>query len=211
MPFIIIQNGLTLKIPTQGTTDWDTEFLNEFATPISGHSHTGNGDGNQLGAGSIQDDSMDDRKIRLRTLEYLRSRNNAGSGDVDLIRANSNDEIELADEIWHDGDRSRKRISLVNNQVAAAATGLELDASKDKSLFVHYRIDRQGTANLHEEGCFTIVNKDGSYSIEGHEYVGDEAGIEFSMNVNALEYVSTDNAGSTTNYMYTLTKRFGEV
>lgn len=198
-------------MPTRGTTDWDSEFLAEFATPISGHSHTGNGDGNQLGAGSIQDDSMDDRKIRLRTTEYLRSRNNAGSGDVNLIRANVNDDIEIDGEFFHDGERSRKRLSLVNNQASATPTGLSLDASDDKALFVHYRIDRQGTANLHEEGEFTILNKDGSYSIEGHKYRGEEAGVIFSMNSNVLEYTSTDNPGSSTNFMYVLTKRFGEV
>jgi hypothetical protein len=202
MPFITISGGLTLKVPTRGTTDWDTEFLNEFATPISNHTHTGSGDGAQLGAGSIQDDSMDDRKIRLRTNEYLRSRNNAGSGDVNLIKANASDEIELDGEFWHDGERSRQRLSLANNQASAAATGLSLDASDDKSLYVHYRIDRQGTGNLHEEGHFTIVNQDGAYSIEAHEYVGEDAGIDFSMNANSLEYTSTDNPGSTTNYMF---------
>lgn len=210
MPFITISGGLTLKIPTRGTTDWDTEFLNNFATPISTHTHTGSGDGAQLGAGSIQDDSMDDRKMRLRTTQYLRSRNFAGSGDVNLIRANSEDKIEIDGEVLLDGSCSRNVISLANNQAAAAATGLSLDASDDKSLKVKYMIDRQGTADLFEKGEFVIVNKNGSYSICGHEYCEDEAGISFSMNSNSLEYTSTDNPGSTTNKMYVILERFGD-
>lgn len=211
MPFILIQGGLTVKVPTKGTTDWDTEFLNEFATPISNHSHTGNGDGNQLGSGSIQDDSMDDRKLRLRTNEYFRSRNFSGAGDIDLIKSNADDVIELGAEAKIEGLISKTKLSLVNNQASATNIGLSLDALSDKALYVHYMIDRQGTADLFEAGSFYILNKEGSFTKEAHKYQGDEAGITFSVDGSGnIQYISTDNTGSTSDSVYVIVQRFGE-
>jgi hypothetical protein len=210
MPYIIISGGLTLKVPTRGTTDWDQEFLDNFATPISEHAHTGSGDGDQLGGGSILDDSLDDRKVRLRTTEYLRSRNNAGSGDVDLIRADANDEIEMAAEVWTDGTRARNLYTFVNNQAVPAALGPVLDTSRDLALRVKYKIERLGTANLAEFGTLDIIYKDSAFELV-QDYVGDDAGLTFSITgAGVLQYVSTDNPGSSSEKVYIMTERFGD-
>lgn len=96
MPFITLTGGLTIKVPTRGTTNWDSVLLSDTFQKISEHDHSGGGNGAQLGAGSIADDSIDDRKIRLRNNEYLRARNNAGTADVDILKINLSDNLELA-------------------------------------------------------------------------------------------------------------------
>lgn len=210
MPFIIISGGLTLKVPTRGTTDWDQEFLDNFATPISEHAHTGSGDGAQLGAGSILDNAIDDRKMRLRTNEYLRSRNNAGSGDIDIIRADSNDELEMAAQVWMDGTRARTLIAFNNNQAVAANLGVSVDTTRDLALRVKYKIERLGTANLAEFGTLDIIYKDSAFELI-QEYAGDKSGVTFSITgMGALQYTSTNNAGSTSERIFLITERFGE-
>ena len=210
MPYIIISGGLTLKVPTRGTTDWDQEFLDNFATPISEHAHTGTGDGDQIGTGSLLDNAADDRKVRLRTNEYLRSRNNAGSGDVSIIRADSNDEIELADQVWLDGTRARMLIAFANNQAVAANLGVSLDTTRDLSLRLKYKIERLGTVNLAEFGTLDVVYKDSNFELV-QEYVGDKSGVTFSVTgAGVFQYTSTDNTGSSSERIFLMTERFGE-
>lgn len=223
MPFITISNGLTLQVPTRGTTDWDTEFLNNFATPISEHQHTGSGDGAQLGGGSIQDDSLDDRKLRLRTNQYFRSRNAAGDGDINLLKANSSDtivlgpetitggEIEIALEIKTAGLKTKRAFSFTNNQSSATdITGVQAVVGTDNALRVKYSIKREGTANLYENGTLDVYYNGVGFDCV-QEFYGDDSGVSFSVTAaGQLQYTSSDNAGSTSETMYLLTERFGD-
>jgi hypothetical protein len=210
MPFITLTGGLTLKVPTRGTTDWDTEFLNNFATPISNHQHTGSGDGAPLGGGSLQDDSLDDRKVRLRTDKYLRSRNNAGDGDIDIIKSNSDDELELADEVIVPGLKSKINFGFLNNQATPAnVTGVLADPASDIQLVMEYGIKREGTADLMEGGVLKAVYNGTDFDLI-QRYSGQDSGVTFTMTAGGqLQYTSSDNAGSTDETMHFTTVRIG--
>lgn len=211
MPFITISNGLTLKVPTRATTDWDQEFLDNFATPISGHQHTGSGDGAQLGGGSIQDDSLDDRKIRLRNNQTLRSRNAAGSSNIDILKVNADDEIELASSPLMDGMRNKTIFAFTNNQSSAAdVTGISIDSSTETAMEIRYAIKREGTADLFEKGKLEVIYNGTDFNLI-QEYMGDDSGVTFSMTAGGqLQYTSSDNAGSSSELMYLITDKLGD-
>lgn len=90
-----VSNGLTLTFPAPGDRNWGELFREQFATPISGHDHTGGGKGVQLTAGSLQNNSIDDNKIRLRNNQHLRGRNAANSADVNLLKVDASNELRL--------------------------------------------------------------------------------------------------------------------
>jgi hypothetical protein len=99
MPFLTLTGGLTIQVPTKGTTNWEETLRLECFQKISEHDHTGGGKGLQLGSGSIVDDSMTDLKVRLRFDQFLRSRNEANSADVSILRITTSDKLEIAPEI----------------------------------------------------------------------------------------------------------------
>ena len=66
---------------------------------IAEHQHTGSADGAQLSTGSIAANAITGAKIRLANNEYLRSRNAAGSDDINALKINASDKIELGAEI----------------------------------------------------------------------------------------------------------------
>lgn len=105
----IISSGITFTIPSRGEVDWDAVMSTAFTT-ISGHDHTGSGNGLQLGTTSLSSDSVTDAIIRLRNNQFLRARNNAGSGDVDIIKINASDLMEFSQDI------NDTHIVLRNNQ-----------------------------------------------------------------------------------------------
>jgi len=94
MPFTTLA-GLRIKAPTRGTRNWDAVVLTDTWTPISQHQHTGDPDGLQIPTGGIADNAITGAKIRLSNEEYLRSRNAADDGDINIVRVNSSDVVEL--------------------------------------------------------------------------------------------------------------------
>lgn len=95
MPFTTIAKGLTIKVPTRKTKNWDSTLLTELFDVISSHTHQGSGTGNQIANAGIAANSVDDGKIRLRNNQWLRGRNAADTGDINLIRANGSDAVEV--------------------------------------------------------------------------------------------------------------------
>lgn len=91
-----ISQGLTLVVPDSNATGWGQTFLNDFATPISAHNHTGGGNGVQLGASSIQANALNGTNVRLQNDTYLRARNAANSGDLSLIKADNSDVLRFS-------------------------------------------------------------------------------------------------------------------
>lgn len=182
MPFITLTGGLTLKIPTRSTTDWDQEFLDEFAAPISEHTHTGAGDGAQLGAASISDDALDDRKIVLRNGESLRILNTDGSDTRSLIRS---------------GD-----LNLINNQaVLTSIADLFFDPAIERHIQINYTVTRIGTDTITQSGMITLAHNGTDFD-QADVVIGD-AGIDFCINASGqLQYTSTDNAGSSSELMH---------
>lgn len=211
MPFITITGGLTLKVPTRSTTDWDTEFLNNFATPISTHQHTGSGDGQQLGGGSIQDDSLDDRKLRLRNNQPLRGRNAAGTGDINMLKVNADDEVEMSSAPLTPGLRNSTIFSFTNNQSSAAnVTGISADGSQETGMRIKYAIKRDGTSDLRESGLLEATYDGTAWNLT-QEYSGQDSGVTFSITAaGQLQYTSTDNAGSSSELMYLLVEKLGD-
>ncbi len=200
MPFITLTGGLTLKVPTRGTEDWDTEFLNNFAQKISEHDHTGSGKGLQLGSGAIALDALDDRHTIIRHLSGIRSYNSTNSATFDMIKMLSDTLSEVfpftSSEFRAQDILNSREASFTNNQAVFAASGIELDSSAETSAKLFYEIERKGTADLREEGSIEFYF-DGSAWNFSREFLGDEAGLDFQVNGTDLEYTSTDNAGST--------------
>lgn len=63
MAFTTLSLGLTLTIPTNGTTSWGTTLKNTTWTKISNHQHTGSGDGNQMVTASLTDACVTSAKL----------------------------------------------------------------------------------------------------------------------------------------------------
>lgn len=96
MPFTTITKGLTIKVPTRSTKNWDSTLFTELFEKISEHNHQGSGTGNQISTDGLAANAADDRKVRLRNGQWLRARNAADTGDIQLIRANTSDGVEVA-------------------------------------------------------------------------------------------------------------------
>lgn len=90
-----LTSGLTLTIPSQGATNWGTSFKNNFAQKISEHDHTGSGKGLQITTNAIASSAISGAKIRLANDEYLRARNAANSGDINILKVNTADQIQF--------------------------------------------------------------------------------------------------------------------
>jgi hypothetical protein len=88
-----ISDGLTLITPVTGDENYGTSFVDDFATPISGHDHTGSGNGKVLGTSALSDNAVTDAKIRLTSDGYLTSRNNANSADLNIVKTDTSDKI----------------------------------------------------------------------------------------------------------------------
>jgi hypothetical protein len=88
-------NGVRLSIPARGDRNWDATMAAVTYTNIAAHRHTGDPDGFNLVTGSYAADSVTDAKIRLTNTGWLRARNAANSADVNILRVNSSNTIEL--------------------------------------------------------------------------------------------------------------------
>lgn len=91
----VISNGLTLTLPSAGSTNWADTFHDNFAVPISGHDHTGGGKGVQIGTNAIASNAVNQSKIRLANDGYLRARNAANSGDIEICKVSAADKIRF--------------------------------------------------------------------------------------------------------------------
>lgn len=198
MPYITLSSGLTIQVPTRGTTNWDETLRTETFQKISEHDHTGGGRGTQIGTGAIVDDSITDAKVRLRNDNYLRARNAASSADIDIIKVDDNDEIILEDF------KGGGSFALTNNQSSAAdITGMSVDiADNTYGALINYYIRREGTADLHEKGTISIHYNESDFDFSV-ERTPDPAGITFSVTAaGQVQYTSTDNSGSTADNIY---------
>lgn len=63
MAYTTLTLGLTLTIPTNGTTNWGATMRSTTWTKISNHQHKGAGDGQQMVTASYQDASVTSAKL----------------------------------------------------------------------------------------------------------------------------------------------------
>lgn len=63
MPFVTLNLGLQLTIPTNGTRNWGTSMYTTTWTKISQHGHTGSGDGTKMVTASYTDLSVTSAKL----------------------------------------------------------------------------------------------------------------------------------------------------
>lgn len=71
MAFTTLTLGLTLTLPTNGTKSWGTTLKNTTWTKISGHDHSGSGNGLQLGTSAITDYSITSSKLSKNLALFL--------------------------------------------------------------------------------------------------------------------------------------------
>lgn len=95
MAFQTVSLGLTIVVPTTGQTNWGARLYTDTWKKISQHDHTGGGRGSPISTAAIAANAIDDTKLRLRNAQWLRSRNAAGLGDVNVLRVNALDQIAL--------------------------------------------------------------------------------------------------------------------
>jgi len=63
MAFTVLNLGLELTIPTNGTRNWGTTVFNTTWTKISQHKHTGSGDGSQIPTAGLEDNAVTTGKL----------------------------------------------------------------------------------------------------------------------------------------------------
>lgn len=84
--FSTTSGGLNFQYPNRDTTNWDATMANTFTT-ISSHDH----DRDTAGRGN----ALTDRSILATNTGWFQATDFAGTGTVNLIRANTSDLIEL--------------------------------------------------------------------------------------------------------------------
>lgn len=84
-------SGLNFTGPTKGDTNFDV-LMDALFELISAHGHHGTGDGDLITPGA---NTITDTMIRLANNAALRARNAAGAADVDLLKLNTADALEL--------------------------------------------------------------------------------------------------------------------
>lgn len=213
MPFLNVgsnSNDLTLQVPTRGTTDWATEFLQNFATPISTHDHTGGGRGAQLGAGAFADNSISGSKILFNNDESFQQRDSGGT-ETDLFKLDSSDLFRILYPLVHvDGLKNETTYNLANNQGSDTQVG-SITFNGDSGALISYQIDRAGTTDLSEKGVIEVSKKDGVWNYT-KSFQEDQSGIDLKIDeaTGNLVYTSTDNPGSTSEKLHLIITRNGD-
>ena len=208
MPFITLgtSSQLQIVVPTIGSTSWADTMRTDTFLKIAEHLHTGAADGAQLGTGSFSADSVTGTKIRLANQEYLRSRNAAGSGDINIIKINASDKIELGvnvsaasieDTITSLINTLATAVVLADNQ-SAVTTGV-ISLGTDESCTVKYRLVRNGVT---QAGTLEFTDVE---TTPQETFVGTDVGVTFTVNAGDLEYATT-STGNTTSMTYVVIK-----
>lgn len=196
MPYITYSSGLTIKSPTRGTRNYEQTMRTDTYQKISEHDHSGGGRGAQLGGGAIANDGLNDLKIKLRNNQYLRARNFADNADINILKVNAADNIQLGANI-----HSAITLSLSNN--ASTTLGLTLDPLTVIGATLYYSVKRVGASTITEAGQIAF-KFDGSSWETFPERLGN-AGITFAINSSGvLSYTTTDLASHVSSNMYIL-------
>jgi hypothetical protein len=178
-----VSSGLTVVVPAQGSKNWGTTFLNSFATPISGHDHTGGGKGVQISTNAIATNAVTGAKIRLANDEYLKGRNAANSADINVIKVNGSNTLTLGTTLASPTISSPTFSGTVTLgtplPVAGGGTGLSTTPSNGKLLIgngTDYSLANiTGTANQ-----VTVTNGSGAITLSTPQSINTGATPTFA-------------------------------
>ena len=197
MPFLTLGtvDQLQIKVPTKSTTSWADTLKTDTFQKISEHDHTGSGKGTKLGTGSLQDNAVTGIKFRLANNQYLRARNAAGDGDIDVLRINASDKLEISfAELQAQG-----AATLADNQ-SSATTAAIVSLTSNQSCKIEMKLVRG--ADVQRSILFL---EQSNSTINRLNLGGDDVGVTFSINAGVLEYTTT-STGNTVAVTYTLVK-----
>lgn len=196
MPYITYSSGLTIKSPTRGTRNYEQTMRTDTYQKISEHDHTGGGRGIQLGTGAIAADAINDLKVKLRNNQYLRARNAADSADINVLKVNANDLIELGANV-----HITKTLSLTNN--TTTTLGLTLAPTTVVGATIFYSVKRVGSSTVSESGTIQASYNGTAWEFSP-ERVGD-AQVTFSINSSGvISYTTSNLAGHISSNIYLL-------
>lgn len=188
MPFIELgtTDQLKLKIPTNGSTNWGNVLKTDLFQRLVEHDHSGSGKGARLGAGSILDDAISGSKFRLLNDEYLRARNLANDGDINILKVDINDEVLI-----NASKLLSKESSILNDDTTALTDAEVITLTGTETCTIFAKIERGA---LVEKTILELTaNDDGIVQTVS----GDDTGVEFDLVSGQLQYTSTatgDNA-----------------
>lgn len=197
MPYITLASGLTIKVPTKGTTDWSDTMKSDTFQKVSEHDHTGSGRGTIIGTASIAADAVNDLKIRLINDSYLRSRNAANLADINIVKVDANDEIVI------NHTKSFSEFNFTDGASNEDITDLILDPTSNynRGAIIQYSVFRDGTTDLNEVGVLHVYY-DGSAWQFSRDFTGDDALVTFDFSGNQLRISNTANPGSASENLY---------
>jgi hypothetical protein len=174
-----ISLGLTLKIPSQGQTNWGALFRDNFAEPISSHDHTGGGKGLQLSTNALADNAISASKVRLANDQYFRARNFANDGDVNLIKANASNKIAFGANIASATIEGGTITGITDLAPADGGTGISSVPTNGQLLIgngTNYTAAAlTGTANQ-----ISVTNGAGSITLATPQNIGTNSSPEFT-------------------------------
>jgi len=172
--------GLRIKVPTRGTRNWDAVLLTDTWQVIAQHRHTGDPDGLQIPTGGIADNAINGAKIRLANDQYLRARNQAGNGDLDLWKASTSN--LLTQGILSSGFRLANEAYLIGrNNADDADINIGRVNSSDVIEFGQESIDSQFLGQLLLPTDATTSEGAIRYDANSKKYLGNDGSAEISI------------------------------
>lgn len=104
MPFTTISLGLTLTVPTNGTTNWGTQLQSLTWEKISSHDHTGSGNGSQLPPTALTDNTIGPTQLE-KNLALTQQATKTPAGTTETID-------------WDDGNKAAIDLSSATGDVS---------------------------------------------------------------------------------------------
>lgn len=160
MSFINLGNSnqLQIKIPIKGTTGWSDELRAEFFQKLVEHDHSGNGKGAPIGPNSLGPDTVTGANIRLANDQFLRSRNAADDGDINILKVNGSNLIELGTSV----------VSLTTT--GDVTVGNDLDVTTNATIGGALDITGDSSSRTH---TYTPLGDRPLSPVEGQTYIDD--------------------------------------
>ena len=183
MPFLTLSSGLTIKVPTRGTVNWDEVMKDDTFQKISEHDHTGSGKGLQIASGAIADDAITSPKILIANDTYIRMKNLAGTA-TNIFKFNALDKLEISQEVDLNG-------ALDVSSTLTVGGDIDLNAAMDIS-GIFTANDDIVMPNLTLDGTDAILKSTSSFVMTNNQ--------SSAANVTGISLTATAGNGGTVKY-----------